>query len=67
MHQHKLRKRWRRKSLAQHFDVKIRTIDGWVRRGVLPKPHYLEGSPLPFWYDDEIANHNPKQSENLET
>jgi hypothetical protein len=54
MHEHKARKRWRRKKLAEFFDVNVRTIDGWARKGVLPPPHYLTGSPIPFWFDDEI-------------
>jgi hypothetical protein len=65
MIKHKLSKRWRRKSLAQLFDVNVRTIDGWVRRGVLPPPHYLPGSPLPFWHDDQIVALN--QSEQPKT
>jgi hypothetical protein len=54
MDEHKTRKRWRRKVLAERFSVNERTIDGWARRGVIPAPHYLEGSPIPFWFDDEI-------------
>jgi hypothetical protein len=44
----------RRKKLAELFSVNVRTIDGWVKRKILPPPHYFEGSPIPFWYDDEI-------------
>jgi hypothetical protein len=55
MHEHKTRKRWRRKALAELFGVNERTIDGWAKKGTLPAPHYLDGSPIPFWFDDEIA------------
>jgi hypothetical protein len=54
MREHKVRKRWRRKRLAEHFDVNIRTIDLWVKKRILPPPHYLKGSPIPFWYEDQI-------------
>jgi hypothetical protein len=55
MHEHKTRKRWRRKKLAELFGVTDRTIDGWAKRGILPPPHYLPGSPIPFWHDEEVA------------
>jgi len=55
MHEQKTRKRWRRKALAELFGVNDRTIDGWAKKGILPPPHYLDGSPIPFWFDDEIA------------
>jgi hypothetical protein len=50
------RKRIRRRRLAEHFGVNIRTIDGWVRRKVLAPPHYLEGSKIPFWFEDETID-----------
>ena len=63
----KVRKRWRRKALAEHFDVNVRTIDSWWKGDpkkpdkvrVLPPPHYLEGSPIPFWFEDEIPEGKP--------
>jgi hypothetical protein len=55
MTEHKTRKRWRRKALAELFGVNDRTIDGWAKKGILPPPHYLAGSPIPFWDDAEIA------------
>ena len=50
------RKRIRRAKLAEHFDVNIRTIDAWSKKGVLPKPHYLEGSEIPYWFTDETID-----------
>jgi len=50
-----MRKRIRRHGLAEHFDVDIRTIDSWAKKGILPKPHYLEGSQIPFWFVDETV------------
>jgi hypothetical protein len=55
MHENEIRKRWRRKRLAEFFDVNPRTIDLWARTGVIPPAHYLAGSSIPFWYDDEIS------------
>ena len=49
-----MRKRIRRRGLAGHYGVDIRTIDAWAKRGVIPAPHYLEGSPIPFWFDETI-------------
>jgi hypothetical protein len=38
-----LRKRLRRKDLAESFGVNIRTIDHWWKvTKLLPKPHFLE-------------------------
>jgi len=51
-----MRKRIRRHGLAEHFDVDIRTIDAWAKKGVIPKPHYLEGSQIPFWFCDETID-----------
>jgi hypothetical protein len=51
-----LRKRVRRAALAKLFDVNIRTVDGWAKRGVIPAPHYLPGSKIPLWFEDEIPN-----------
>jgi predicted site-specific integrase-resolvase len=51
---HKLRRRVRRHEIAEQNAVNIRTVDGWARRGVIPPPHYLEGSRIPFWYADEL-------------
>ena len=68
----KVRKRWRRKALAEHFDVSVRTIDAWWKGDpkkpdkvrVLPPPHYLEGSIIPFWFVDEtIERPLARQSE----
>jgi hypothetical protein len=59
-----MRQRIRRHSLAEHFDVDIRTIDAWSKKGVLPRPHYLTGSPIPYWYTDETVDRPvAKQSE----
>ena len=59
-----MRKRIRRHGLAEHFDVDIRTIDAWAKKGILPKPHYLEGSLIPFWFVDEtIERPLARQSE----
>jgi hypothetical protein len=65
------RKRIRRAKLAELFGVNIRTIDYWWKGNpkkpdkpkVLPPPHYLDGSVIPFWYDDEIpeGKSNSKQ------
>jgi hypothetical protein len=54
-----MRKRIRRHGLAEHFDVNIRTIDAWARRGVLPAPHYLPGSKVPLWFVDEVEDRPP--------
>jgi hypothetical protein len=62
--QQKLRKRIRRRGLAEHFKVNIRTIDDWAKRGVIPPPHYLEGSVIPYWFTDEAIDRPPShQSE----
>jgi len=61
-----MRKRIRRQQLAKQFGVSVRTIDEWwkgrpdnpKRPRALPPPHYLSGSPIPFWYDDEIPEGN---------
>jgi hypothetical protein len=45
----KARKRWRRRALAEYYDVNVRTIDSWAKKGILPKPKYLPGSVIPFW------------------
>ena len=38
-----LRKRLRRKDIAEKFGVNIRTVDRWWKvTGFLPAPHYLE-------------------------
>ena len=38
-----VRKRVRRKDLAESFSVNIRTVDHWWKvTGFLPPPHYLE-------------------------
>jgi hypothetical protein len=50
------RRRIRRAKLAEHFDVDIRTIDAWAKKGVIPAPHYLEGSGIPFWFVDETID-----------
>lgn len=49
-----MRKRIRRRDLADAFKVNIRTVDDWAKRGVISPPHYLEGSVIPYWYEDEI-------------
>jgi hypothetical protein len=51
-----MRKRIRRRGLADHFSVDIRTIDAWARKGIIPQPHYLEGSGIPFWFVDETID-----------
>ena len=59
-----MRKRIRRQALAELFGVNIRTIDHWAKHGVIPKPHYLKGSRVPLWYDDEIdKNENRPEHE----
>jgi len=57
------RKRIRRRGLAGHYDVNIRTVDSWAKRGVIPAPHYLEGSRIPFWFEDELDRSLTRQSE----
>ena len=58
------RRRIRRRGLANHFGVDIRTVDAWAKRGVIPGPHYLEGSIIPFWFVDEtIERPLARQSE----
>jgi hypothetical protein len=54
--QRESRRRIRRRGIANHFGVDIRTVDGWAKRGVIPAPHYLEGSPIPFWFTDETVD-----------
>lgn len=62
--QKKLRKRVRRRALAEHSSVNIRTIDAWAKRGVIPPPHYLKGSSVPFWFTDQTIDCLPSdQSE----
>jgi len=53
------RRRIRRRGLADHYSVDIRTIDAWVKRGVIPAPHYLAGSVIPFWFTDETIDRPP--------
>ena len=60
-----MRKRIRRAELAEHFSVDKRTIDAWSKRGVIPAPHYLEGSPIPLWFVDEIPGEKPQQSKEM--
>jgi len=60
---HEPRRRIRRRGLADHFSVDIRTIDAWVRRGVIPAPHYLAGSVIPFWFTDETIDRPAHQSQ----
>jgi hypothetical protein len=62
MNERKPRSRWRRKQVAAHFCVNERTVDGWVRRGVIDPPHYLPGSPLPFWFSDQFEEKQTEQS-----
>jgi hypothetical protein len=58
-----MRKRIRRQALAELFGVNIRTIDHCAKHGVIPKPHYLEGSRVPLWYADEIPeDKQPEQA-----
>jgi len=57
------RKRIRRHGLADHFGVNIRTIDKWSKTGVLPAPHYLPGSVIPFWWTDQTIDRPSGQSE----
>ena len=54
-----MRKRIRKIPLAQHFGVTTKTIENWVKDEILPPPHYLDGSPIPFWYEDEIPEDKP--------
>jgi len=53
----KVCKRWRRKALAEYYDVNVRTIDGWAKKGILPPPKYLPGSVIPFW--DQLPKGKP--------
>jgi len=51
------RRRIRRRGIANHFNVDIRTVDAWAKRGVvIPAPHYLDGSTIPFWFCDETVD-----------
>jgi len=59
----KLPRRVRRREIAEQNSVNIRTVDGWARRGVIPQPHYLEGSRIPFWFEDELDRPTTEQSE----
>lgn len=61
-----MRKRVRRRGLAEIFQVNIRTIDSWVRRGVIPRPHYLKGSAVPFWFQDQIDRSPARQRQQSE-
>jgi hypothetical protein len=58
-----MRKRIRRRDIADAFRVNIRTPDGWVKRGIIPPPHYYEGSNIPFWFEDEIDGLPSNQSD----
>lgn len=49
-----MRKRIRRQEIAKNFGIHVRTVDKWVRLKIFPPPHYLPGSPIPFWFADEI-------------
>jgi hypothetical protein len=55
------RKRIRRAKLAELFGVHIRTIDYWAKHGIIPAPHYLAGSVIPFWWSDEIPEGKPNK------
>jgi hypothetical protein len=59
------RRRIRRRGLADHFDINLRTVDAWVKRGVLPAPHYIAGSVIPFWYIDEAIDRPPGKREGV--
>jgi hypothetical protein len=50
------RRRIRRRGIANHFGIDIRTVDAWAKRGVIPPPHYLAGSIIPFWFCDETID-----------
>jgi hypothetical protein len=39
-----VRKRLRRKDLAENFRVHVRTIDGWVKKRIIAAPHYLKST-----------------------
>jgi hypothetical protein len=66
-----MRERIRRQGLAEKFSVNVRTIDSWWKGNpkkpdkpkVLPPPHYLPGSPIPFWFEDEIPGNTTNNSE----
>jgi len=63
----KLRRRVRRHELAEQFSVNIRTIDAWAKTGALPAPHYMAGSRVPLWYEDEIPDRSSSdQSDKVE-
>jgi hypothetical protein len=61
-----MRKRIRRAALAEQFCVNVRTIDAWSKTGALPPPHYMPGSRMPMWYEDEIDRSSPDQSDKVE-
>jgi hypothetical protein len=57
-----MRRRIRRRELAEQFSVNIRTIDAWAKTGALPKPHYLPGSRVPLWYVDDVGETTDRPS-----
>lgn len=51
----------RKRSVAARYDITIRTLDRWVRDGVLPPPVFLEGIPFPLWAEDSLdKNERPR-------
>ena len=46
------KRRWRRKALAEHWDVSDRTVDRMVQDGRLGKPKYI-GKRTPTWSDEQ--------------
>jgi hypothetical protein len=52
-----IRQRLRKSTVAKLEDCCPRTVDRKVETKRLPKPHYDPGSPIPYWYADEIEAH----------
>jgi hypothetical protein len=64
-----MRKRIRKIPLAKALQVTPKTIENWSKpdRGVIPPPHYFEGSPIPYWFEDETVDRpQPDESEEEE-
>ena len=59
-----MRKRVRRRDIADAFKLNVRTApDSWVKRGIIPPPHYMPGSKIPLWFEDEIDGLPSRQSD----
>jgi hypothetical protein len=52
-------KMWKRKaSVAQRYDCNTRSVDRMVEDGRITKPHYFGDSPIPFWSEEEMDEHD---------